>query len=434
MLSSSQYGKFIIFSAACFLLLVLAFQQPTLSQSSTLRIGFMGDSSTDEYRGTDNRGGLYASTTFNWMEQLVKRGSIDAGRWGPWVEPRRTGYEYNWARSASTIQEMVIQGQHTRLAAQIRSGLVDLAMVYAGNHDFAPFLVNGLYQRIYQGSLSGMLLEGALNGLMRDYRAMVDTLLGAGQIPIIVTTIGDWNLSPSASGFPDPIRRQWVTGAINYVNSGIIRLANTHGLGIINSAEFTARLLEQSPGGVLTLGGVNITLFAAGDKPHNGILGDQIHSGTILSGLTANRYLETVNQFVEPDIPLLSDVEILANAGLTPIIPTATPTPTLTPTPTPITPTSPANAAPAPNYFTIPTLTLTWNRVSEARGYELQISGDEGFSSLITVPNPLPLEPLSYTTSTLPNGTYYWKVRAITNTGEVGAWSKVEMFVVSAEG
>ena len=40
-------------------------------------IGVISDSNSDEYRADDNRGGDYAATTLNWVEQLVRyRGVI----------------------------------------------------------------------------------------------------------------------------------------------------------------------------------------------------------------------------------------------------------------------------------------------------------------------------------------------------------------------
>ena len=82
-------------------------------------IGIMGDSNSDEYRADDNRGGEYAPTTLNWMEQLVLSRELNFGPWGTWGGPRRTGYEYNWARSGATAHSLITSGQHTGLAQQV---------------------------------------------------------------------------------------------------------------------------------------------------------------------------------------------------------------------------------------------------------------------------------------------------------------------------
>src|SRR5688572_27219803 len=98
-----------VFTLACNFFALPAFSSADTSSTSPLRIGFLGDSSTDESQGTDNRGGAYAAGTYNWMELLVLYGKIDAGDWGDWPEPRRTGYEYNWSRSGATVSSLLGQ-------------------------------------------------------------------------------------------------------------------------------------------------------------------------------------------------------------------------------------------------------------------------------------------------------------------------------------
>src|SRR5262245_44866243 len=55
------------------------------SVAAPVHLGIMGDSNSDEYRADDNnRGGIYASTTLNWVEQLQRYRGIDIGSWGRW--------------------------------------------------------------------------------------------------------------------------------------------------------------------------------------------------------------------------------------------------------------------------------------------------------------------------------------------------------------
>jgi hypothetical protein len=69
-------------------------------------LGAMGDSLTDEYAEETYD---YAA---NWIEQLVLYRGIDVGRTaaeagqpgGTWGEPRRTGFELNWARSGIRVK------------------------------------------------------------------------------------------------------------------------------------------------------------------------------------------------------------------------------------------------------------------------------------------------------------------------------------------
>jgi VCBS repeat-containing protein len=303
--------------ATSILLWILLNALPAQAQAA-LRLGVLGDSGTDEYRGTDNRGGDYANVTFNWVEQLALNRGISLGRFAAWGEPRRTGLEYNWSRSGATSASLLTQGQHTGLAGQIRAGLIDLAVVNIGFNDFAPYTANG-YVQIYDGTLSGAALTSKINSVVANITTAVDTLRSAGSLPIIVTTIGNWNYSPLVTNdarFSDPAKRQRVTDAIQRANQGITAMANARGLTLFDSTTFLNSLMWRVQGGSINVGGVLITLFSTGDNPINGILGDRIHAGTVLSGLIANYYLTLINAVRSPDIPLFTDQEILQTAGL----------------------------------------------------------------------------------------------------------------------
>jgi hypothetical protein len=113
----------------------------------------MGDSSSDEYRADDNRGGSYAATTLNWIELLARYRAVDFGAWATRGEPRRTGYEYNWARSGAQAADVISQGQAAGVAGQVASGQVSWAVLMIGTNDFA--VGNGTYGEIYSEAVSG---------------------------------------------------------------------------------------------------------------------------------------------------------------------------------------------------------------------------------------------------------------------------------------
>ncbi|MBI5668071.1 MAG: hypothetical protein HZC41_08685 [Chloroflexi bacterium] len=110
------------------------------------------------------------------------------------------------------------------------------------------------------------------------------------------------------------------------------------------------------------------------------------------------------------------------------------PTPSLTPTATntPVTPTTSAGALPQRNFFTDRRPTLTWNPVTWAAGYEVEIDDAIDFRTLIDEKSDIAADTPFYQTRELADGTYYWRVRARRSNGTWGAWSAVEMFVVSA--
>ncbi len=289
-----------------------------LSCTTYTGIGIMGDSNSDEYRADDARGSQYAATTLNWMEQLVRSRSLNFGRWGVWGEPRRTGYEYNWARSGATARTLITTGQHTGLAKQVSSGKVSVVVLWIGSNDF--HLKNGPYAEIYNGTLSGAALEAKLNGIVTDISLAMDTVLAAGRVDLAIVTIGDPGLSIEAPVyFPDPLKRQRVTDAVHSVNARIREAAVARGALVVDSdAVYTEVFANVDAKGYLNFGGKMIYTLAKGDDPYHLQLADNIgHAGTVLSGIFANSML--IDPFSrDPNlcIPPLSDLEILRNAGI----------------------------------------------------------------------------------------------------------------------
>lgn len=283
-----------------------------------LRLGIIGDSGQDEYQGTDNRGGDFHAVTFNWVEQLVLSGRVDVGAWGEYAEPRRTGYANNWARSGATAADMIAAGQHTGLAEQIAAGEIDVAVIAVGSNDFAPYRSTG-YAPIYNGTVSGEALDEKINGLVSDVATAIDTLQAAGDIPILVATVPNWGDTPLVMGnpdFADAEKRQLVTDALRTTNARLSETAAGRGVEMVDLDGLYASLVGRMDGGKLVVGSEPINPFGVGDAPHNGVLGDGIHGGTVLEGLLANWYLEAINAAAGTSLTPLSDDEILAFAGL----------------------------------------------------------------------------------------------------------------------
>ncbi len=90
---------------------------------------------------------------------------------------------------------------------------------------------------------------------------------------------------------------------------------------------------------------------------------------------------------------------------------------------------APANAAPLRNYFTADTPTLTWNRVTGAIGYRVQVGNNTAFigAAIYEAGNHLTL-----TLPSTPNGFYYWRVAACLTAVSCGGWSAYDTFVVDA--
>jgi len=82
---------------------------------------------------------------------------------------------------------------------------------------------------------------------------------------------------------------------------------------------------------------------------------------------------------------------------------------------------------PALHYYTTPTALLQWKQVTWATSYEVQVSNDPAFIGAL--PAPVSAAQSSYTTPTLDNGTYYWRVRAL---GGSSSWSPTASFIIHA--
>jgi parallel beta-helix repeat protein len=92
---------------------------------------------------------------------------------------------------------------------------------------------------------------------------------------------------------------------------------------------------------------------------------------------------------------------------------------------------SPKMSLPSGSVFQTKTPTLSWSQIidiSPPVTYELQVDNDSDFSSPEISVQVLST---SYTTSPLPNGTYYSRVRAVNSAGETSAWSSSLLFTIS---
>lgn len=77
------------------------------------------------------------------------------------------------------------------------------------------------------------------------------------------------------------------------------------------------------------------------------------------------------------------------------------------------------------------TPTLTWNAVPYGNTYQVQIATRPNFALSFMVQDSIRgVGVLNYTATTLAEGTYHWRVRAINVNGEFGAWSAVRSFTV----
>lgn len=88
------------------------------------------------------------------------------------------------------------------------------------------------------------------------------------------------------------------------------------------------------------------------------------------------------------------------------------------------------NTAPRLNFHTVPNLTLTWNPITWATAYEIQLDKSISFTSPEIPYTELSGDILTYQTPNLDSATYYWRIRARKPDNTWGNWSKPERFVI----
>lgn len=91
------------------------------------------------------------------------------------------------------------------------------------------------------------------------------------------------------------------------------------------------------------------------------------------------------------------------------------------------------DAAPGRNYFTTGTPTLTWAKVDWALQYEIWVDDTSTFVAPLRFSAIIPGANLSaMITPALPDGVYFWRVRALGANGRVGGWSAFDSFEIDA--
>lgn len=288
--------------AATILFVLFVLCLPVLASAQSL--GILGDSDSDEYRGTDNRCKQtpYAATTKNWVELYADAHPGALGVWANWGGIRRLGYAQNWARSGATSAQVLSQGQHTGLAAQG----VDLAILHVGVNDLKPG--KSLYEGIYSGSQSASSVAKALTAIVTAQRTAITTVMASGAAGYVMTMLAH---APDAA-HQDPVGLARIAQAVATVNAGLVAASVTYGFTIIPYADMGLWL--QASGylqvdGTLLVGGETITASAS-CEPHSALLNDG-HMGTVLNGLLLNLALDVTGL-----APALTDPEILTAAGL----------------------------------------------------------------------------------------------------------------------
>ena len=291
-----------------------------LGQSNIDKLGALGDSLTDEY--LEQPYGSYADC---WTELLVLHREIDMGPTaaeagqpgGTWGEPRRTGYEHNWARYGATTNSMLNSGQHTGLANAVLTQGVTHAAMFIGGNDFSPWL--GCYDEIYSGEWNQHDIDAWIAGRIGNITTALNTTVPTG-VQMVVVNIPDFSIMPLVwSSFPDPVRRDAVAAAVEQANAHVRDLAAEYDLALVDMYALTKAMFgpNQNQREHLLVGNVNIELLvASGSNPLAAWVADGVHPRTVVQGIAANAILTALNLAYDANVTLFTEEEILTNGNL----------------------------------------------------------------------------------------------------------------------
>ncbi len=293
----------------------------TLKAQPIARLGAIGDSLTDEY-AEESYDYARSWTELLAEEQGLTLGPTAAGQpGGTWGEPRRTGYEDNWARYGITSDGSLAAGAHTGLAAGARERGVSHAAIYLGGNDFSPWA--GAYASIYDGSWNASQIDAWIAGRAANLETMLAELKPTG-VKLVLASILDFSAMPyiSEGSFTDPVGRERVAAALAEMRDTARGLAQEWRIGFLDLYALNRTLFgpATAPRPSLLVGNVAIDLdgrdTTSGTVPSAAWVDDGIHPNTVLQGIWANAFATAFNRAFDAGAPLFSEAEILANAGL----------------------------------------------------------------------------------------------------------------------
>ncbi len=285
------------------------------------RLGAIGDSLTDEYAEQN-----YGTYSMSWSEILVTHRGIDMGPTasaagvGNWGEPRRTGYEDNWARFGHTTDDALATGQHTGAADGIVSRDVSHLVVFLGGNDLSP--AHGPYADVYNDNWSQGQIDAYIAQQLANAETILDTVTGLGA-KVLVVNLFDFGAMVSVEGnFPDAIGRERAAAIYEAFGDGLVSLAHDRGLPALDMLSLNRAIFGTHTQNFnnLPVAGVNIRLNVKGaaDRPDRAFVDDGTHPKSTIQAIWCNAIITALNDAYDTGITPLSETEILALVGLAP--------------------------------------------------------------------------------------------------------------------
>ncbi|MCR4413732.1 MAG: Ig-like domain-containing protein, partial [Thermoguttaceae bacterium] len=257
----------------------------------------------------------------NWVEILAAEG-VNFGTSAAYGEPRREGFEYNWARAGATTESLLVQGQHLGVAGQAAAGQVNYAVLAIGQNDFAPG--GAAYTGIYAQGIPGIgwtqtQIDAFAAGLVDNVRAALETLVRSGA-HVVLANIADYGVAPLTQQlYPEAARRELVTEVIAAVNAQLVGLAAQFGVPLVDAFGLAQTYFgtNTAPVASQTVGG-QVFWNQAGEDVQCAFVADGVHPHTVPQAILANLVLEALDAGYGVDVSpfWLDEAEIVGLVGL----------------------------------------------------------------------------------------------------------------------
>jgi lysophospholipase L1-like esterase len=223
-------------------------------------------------------------------------------------EPRNQGYEFNWARSDATTDDLIATGQHTGLAKQASRGEIDVVWIFIGGNDF----INAMKSREPLAEVSAVLPR-ALANFRKAFEAIFEA---SSAVRVVLVTVPDIRNLPE---FSRPIREGRIpsstadafSSAISEYNAQIRTLAGSSNRVALLDFDLSVQLANRLSHETNLAAGRRLTRIRPGNDPECFFLADSRHPGTLGQTLLAQMFIETVNARFAARIPSLSGREVL---------------------------------------------------------------------------------------------------------------------------
>jgi lysophospholipase L1-like esterase len=319
---------------------------PCFVHAAGVKTVVIGDSLSAEYDpivsipGFGSTATAYADVTtndweaFSWVELCadLRSGQFDLGAhrafpnvWGEVLplDPRASGYEYNWAIPGVTAHDFAAVVTATpfsnlayhQIQQAIRGDLEDVgrAVVFLGGNEF-----RGNFGGIYDGTAD---TNAIINTLVADVRTVLEFVLDANpSLQVCLVNVPDTAATPNKQeAHPDPVLRQRVTEATRVANVKLAALAASNGVAFADVFTQTTNLIAGVPH---YFGAVNMVYAKHPDNhPRYEFTRDGLHPNNPGQIEVLRAIIAAFNARYAAGIPPITDAEALGVLGLSNDIP-----------------------------------------------------------------------------------------------------------------